>query len=390
MNSNKNAGFSRDFLEKSIRIFTDIRLDPEYVEPMKKAYVESARQTYIERMTELEFLKQLENFIGNCYVPENCDTPFPETNEIAVKIHKKAFCYLAECLEKEQYEKARCFADALHCCPEIFLYGRFAPVEWWNVHYAIFTKKYNESPLEEYADWFNKKLPLCGIHWLQSPCAHARFDSFPSANYSDFPNGIIRGGDKIMKHEVTPQHIEMIKNITFSDGKLHFPENSSLWMSGFLGHGEEKAVYVVRDRQSRIFALEIIDEKHYLNGRLVDGEYFATIYNANLRGIRFNPESVIGLEFTGLVKMREFIYGYEWSGYGLHKNAFLNSLIVQYLRTFLRSDFERYYENYKDVHERNVMFELCHRKTKGVPLTITAITGRKHKFSVRLRGIDLR
>jgi hypothetical protein len=47
------------------------------------------------------------------------------------------------------------------------------------------------------------------------------------------------------------------------------------WAVLFLGAGEEKAVYCLRDPQDRVVAVEVIDERGYLNGRLLDGWYAA-------------------------------------------------------------------------------------------------------------------
>jgi len=236
----------------------------------------------------------------------------------------------------------------------------------------------------------DRKLPLCGIHESKVHGVLARFDYVCGVKADDSRGTIIRGGQKIMKHEVSPTHLEIIRNIELKNQQLIFPENAVMWMSGLLGSGEEKAVYVVRDRQSKIFALELINEKHYLNGRLIDGEYFGAVQAKGIRGVRLNPESVIGLEFTGLVKIREFIYGYEWGGFNAYKNKFINSIVAKRLKTKLKEDFDRYYNNYKDVHDRNVMFELCPPSQKGVKVFMKDISGVRRRFSIRLRGIDLR
>ena len=349
---------NRDFLEEAIRCFINVRFNPE-------------------ADGNIECLGALANA---CYADSSSDAPFPDTNEIAAKMLNISFCYLSRCLLKKEYEKAADFADALHVFPEIFLHGRFAPLEYWNNYYLRFRNRYNETPLEEYSDWFLcRKAALCDISLL---------DSFSFPVCFDDNGGLIGRGSKIMKHDISPKHLEIISELEFNNKKLSFSDER--WLSGFLGYGEEKAVYVVCDHHAHIFALELIDEKHYLNGRLVDGEYYATVSAKKLRGVRFNPESLIGLQFTGLVKVREFIYGYEWGRFTAYKNPILNSMAVMYLKANLQEEFNGYLSRFKDVHERNVMFELCPRKQKGAPLLMKDIEGNTKRFSVRLRGIDLR
>ena len=349
---------NRDFFKEAIVCFIDIRFNPE-------AYGN------IERLGVLT---------NACYVDCTSDAPFPDTSDIAATMLKISFYYLSDCLQKKQYEKAGDFADALHVFPEIFLHGRFAPVEYWNQYYVRFRDRYNESPLEEYSNWFiSRKTALCGISLLDSFSFPVRFDN---------DGGIVSRGSKIMKHDITSKHLEIISELEFCNKKLNFSDDR--WLSGFLGYGEEKAVYVVRDQHALIFALELIDEKHYLNGRLVDGEYFASVSAKKLRGVRFNPESLIGLQFTGLVKVREFIYGYEWGRFTAYKNPILNNMAIMYLKANLQDEFNEYLSRFKDVHERNVMFEFCPRKQKGIPLLMKDIEGHKKTFSVKLRGIDLR
>ena len=123
---------NRDFFKEAIDCFISIRANPK-------------------ENGNIEYLKKLTNA---CYVDSLSDAPFPDTSEIAAKMLNISFSYLSNCLLKKQYEKANHFADALHVFPEIFLWGRFAPVEYWNSFYVPFRSRYKESPLEEYSNWF--------------------------------------------------------------------------------------------------------------------------------------------------------------------------------------------------------------------------------------------
>jgi hypothetical protein len=110
---------------------------------------------------------------------------------------------------------------------------------------------------------------------------------------------------KIQKEEFSDIHKSIISQIEFIDGKLILPDEQ--WKSIYLGSGEEKAVFGIIDNLSRMFALELIDEKHYLNGRFVGGEYY---YQTRVNGIsnkKFKPESLLKLNFSGLVKVREYV-----------------------------------------------------------------------------------
>jgi len=195
---------------------------------------------------------------------------------------------------------------------------------------------------------------------------------------------------KIEKTDFTNYHHEIIEKITFINGNIEFVDIS--WKALFLGAGEEKAVYCVCDHNLKIFALELIDEKHYLNGRLADGVYFFSKRVNSLSGKKLNSDSLIGLTFTGLVKAREFIYGYEWGRfyYNPNKKSILDLLITSILQLTLYSNFKEYADRYSDVHERNVMFEIKDRGTKGVFVIAKDYQGDKKIFRVVIRPIDVR
>lgn len=195
----------------------------------------------------------------------------------------------------------------------------------------------------------------------------------------------------ILACEFTSYHRYCIENISYQNKQLFFPDNR--WKSCLLGAGEEKAVFAVCDQDCNIFALELIDEKHYLNGRLIEGTYFLSTSVSQIRGIKFNPEAIIGLEFTGLVKARDFIRGYEWGRFQFSEKILhhiCDILLTFYLQTSLYSDYNKFKTYYKDVHERNVMFELTNKKHKGIPMRIKNQNNQFEQVHIRLRGIDLR
>jgi len=184
------AMYNRALLEEAIYCFTAVRNEPY----------------------KSEHIERLEKLSSECIACDKSDTPFPDTDGIAAEMHRTAFDYLIETLKIKQYDKASMFADVYHVFPEIFLYGRIAPIEHWNVFYARFKNEFGESPHEEYAEWFlERKLPLCGIHQSKIQGVAAQFDSVGG---SDDLNGVIvRGGTKIMKHEISPTHLEIIRNL---------------------------------------------------------------------------------------------------------------------------------------------------------------------------------
>jgi len=63
----------------------------------------------------------------------------------------------------------------------------------------------------------------------------------------------------------TPYHHEILAQMRYEQDSLLFPDDR--WQGRYLGRGEEKAVFCVCDHEQRVFALELIDERHYLNGR---------------------------------------------------------------------------------------------------------------------------
>ena len=116
--------------------------------------------------------------------------------------------------------------------------------------------------------------------------------------------------NKIKQDEFTPLHRETLAQVQYEHQNLVFADER--WWSIYLGAGEEKAVYCICDHNDRVFALEAIDERHYLNGRFVGGEYFFNVRIGGLVG-KGSSGALIGTSFTGLAKIREYVYGYEWA-----------------------------------------------------------------------------
>lgn len=201
----------------------------------------------------------------------------------------------------------------------------------------------------------------------------------------------IKEVSKITRENFTKGHIECISNIQLMDKLLYF-ENKK-WKSVLLGAGEEKAVYCVCDEDNQVFALELIDEKHYLNGRLIDGEYFCSVRANNLIGKKLNPDCLIGLNFTGLIKAREFIYGYEWDQFRFSpiiSHKILDLFLTEYLKSSFAEKFRYFSLYYKDVHDRNIMFEINKPDRKKTNLVIKNYNDQKEKVSIQLRAIDVR
>lgn len=275
-------------------------------------------------------------------------------------------CFLS-LIETGNSIQLRDFADAIHNLPDIFSENDITPQQFWESYYIPYSEKYNHPFLNQWYAWFYKTsypMLFSSQACLVSP---------------------------MLACEFTSAHKNCIENMTYQNKQLVFP--NSLWQSKLLGAGEEKAVFAVCDESKNVFALELIDEKHYLNGRLIGGTYFLSTTAKQIHNIKFNTDSVVGLQFTGLVKARDYIRGYEWGKFQsseamLHK--VYDSLLTFYLQDSFRSDYRTFETYYKDVHERNVMFEITNIKNKGIPIKIKNQNNQSEKVHIRLRGIDLR
>lgn len=195
---------------------------------------------------------------------------------------------------------------------------------------------------------------------------------------------------KIREEDFTTLHHNTLERLRFENGKLLFPNPD--WRSLYLGAGEEKAVFCVCDESRRVFAVELIDEPHYLNGRFVGGQYFFSKRVQALHAVRANASSEFGLTFSGLVKVREFVHGYEWSRFQFdpRKQTMIDNLLTTYLQSTLGWRFKEIQAHYKDVHERNVLFEIGEFNQPGIPIILRTWIGILRIARIRLQAIDVR
>jgi hypothetical protein len=195
---------------------------------------------------------------------------------------------------------------------------------------------------------------------------------------------------KITAGQLTEAHRQILMQARYEQQKLSFPDER--WHSLYLGAGEEKAVFCVCDDAQRVFAVELIDERHYLNGRFVGGQYFFNLRVPALANVKAQHDSDFGLMFTGLIKVREFVYGYEWARFQFdpqRKTAFDHPLTA-FLQSGLMSQFRHYQSQYRDVHDRNVLFEILPINGHGVPVILRTWAGRLTLAKVRLQPVDVR
>lgn len=200
----------------------------------------------------------------------------------------------------------------------------------------------------------------------------------------------IKTVQKITVDEFSSFHREMVAQVAYENYAISFPDER--WKSVFLGNGEEKAVFCVCDHENRVFALEMIDQRTYLDGRFVGGMYFYQTNASGLNNVKFHPNSFIGLTFTGLVKAREFVYGYEWARFQFSpaQRSWLDGLLTNWFQSLFAGDFHEYRSRYKDVHERNVMFEIRDGSKGGVLALIRDWSGKLQIVKIGVRPIDVR
>jgi hypothetical protein len=195
---------------------------------------------------------------------------------------------------------------------------------------------------------------------------------------------------KAERADFTEQHDEQLRQLTFTDGMLRF--TNPRWRCHYLGKGEEKACYLVRDHNGRVFVIEVIDENSYRNGRFVGGAYFLDRRAPRLAGVRFDPHATMGLRFTGLVKAREFVHGYEWARFQWRpdRRSRLDPLLTAILQTVYDGAYRDYARRYDDVHERNVLFEVRGPRRRGVPMLIRDAGGRLRLARIGVQPVDVR
>jgi hypothetical protein len=190
--------------------------------------------------------------------------------------------------------------------------------------------------------------------------------------------------------DFTEWHDHQFAEMRFADRLLHFPDPR--WRCVYLGKGEEKAAFCVSDHQQRVFVVEVIDERTYLNGRFATGTYFFERRVAGLSGVDFDSRALIGLRFTGLIKIREFVDGYEWARFQWRpdRRSRLDRPLTAVLHLILGARYDAYQRRYRDVHERNVLFEIRNLHTSGVPMLARDAAGRVRLVRVGLQPVDVR
>ena len=195
---------------------------------------------------------------------------------------------------------------------------------------------------------------------------------------------------KIRDEDFSPLHHEILDQLQYQPHTLLFSDDR--WRCIYLGAGEEKAVYCVCDHDQRVFAIELIDERHYLNGRFVGGKYFFNKRISSLANIKASPDSEFGLTFSGLFKIREFVHGYEWARFQFdpRKKTGIDIFLTSFLQSLLMTRFREYQARYKDVHDRNVLFEIRNRNQSGIPIILKTWRGYLRVAKIGLQPIDVR
>lgn len=211
-------------------------------------------------------------------------------------------------------------------------------------------------------------------------------------NFALLFDGELTNVRKLLRQEFCEHHRNELQKMKISGNKIHFQNTS--WRIQRLGKGEEKAVYCVCDDKNRVFALEILRKEGYRDGRLADSAYFEQrMFIPQLQELDKSSRAIVRDGFSGYVKTREFVHGYEWARFFLRvgKPTFgIDTLLTTVLQDILSSGFRQYARTFKDVHDANVMFELRHWRMKGVPIPAFDAAGKFRVFRVGLRPIDVR
>ena len=105
-----------------------------------------------------------------------------------------------------------------------------------------------------------------------------------------------------------------------------------------------------------------------------------------------SSSALIGVSFTGLAKIREYVYGYEWARFQFspERKLRLDHLLTTMLRSALSPQFTGYRQRYRDVHDRNVMFEIRDWSKQGVPAIAQDWSGKVSLVKTGLQPIDVR
>lgn len=138
--------------------------------------------------------------------------------------------------------------------------------------------------------------------------------------------------------------------------------------------------------------LELIDERYYLNGRLIGGDYFGEVRCTKIKGLCLNKDALVGLQFTGLVKVRELVRGFEWNGFQWDacRKTIFDCIGTAYLQACFQQEYREFRAHYGDAHDRNILFEVLPFGIGKVSLYRKNCAGSWEWVSVRLRGVDLR
>ncbi len=197
---------------------------------------------------------------------------------------------------------------------------------------------------------------------------------------------------KLEHGEFDEQHRSLIENARYDSAKKQLILTDERWKTQFLGAGEEKAVFLICDQENRVFALEVIDETSYRNGRFVGGKYFCETRAPGLTRVPLHEDALTCTTFTGKIKAREFVHGYEWARFQFNprQQSWLDLLLTFWLRFWLLAKFKSYAARYKDVHERNIMFEIRSMRESGVPILCKNAAGKFLFARVGLQPIDVR
>ena len=197
---------------------------------------------------------------------------------------------------------------------------------------------------------------------------------------------------KLLLEEFCEHHRNVLLGMKVCGEGLHFPNTD--WRVRFLGMGEEKAVYCVCDSDNRVFALEVLRVAGYRNGRLADTEYYEQqMYIPQLRELERGTDSIFQDGFSGNLKVREFVHGYEWAKFHLRvdKPTFgVDTFLTTVLQAIWSNRFQQFATTFGDVHDANVMFELRNWRMTGFPIPAFDAAGKFHIFRVGLRPIDVR
>lgn len=211
---------------------------------------------------------------------------------------------------------------------------------------------------------------------------------------------------KLTVAEWSEHHSQVLQEAQLTNAKhLQFPETG--WSSLWLGAGEEKAVFLVIDPQDRAFALEVIDERRFMGGKLVEGTYFAEFTIPGIAEFEVSPGRPFSQIYTGKVKAREFIVGDVWADWGRcwferlpAWKAFLMFLplsIFSGIGILLAGPKRNYLQKqWDDAHDANLAIEMLplsnpERKDHyPLPLLYVDYGGKCHLCWIRLTPIDVR